>query len=227
VVWFQKDKNGLSLIPNLHGIYIWIQIPKPTSVRFVRPIAKVASDLKKPFFCGDTDPFGINPDTLPGFYVLSYDYVMGDPRLYGESRSATGPMRFSGGGMVQNLHLYAEPPYVPGDDTAHDHVELFNGMFNYNGNKLNVRRDCQTAQTCGTANGALADLWKTHVPDDLTRLDLATLAELHVDSAHTPCPPRAQPVTPRPDRKPQGTYCPRVVDPAGCIDGWVDGDDSP
>jgi hypothetical protein len=208
------------LVPQPSGIRFWIEIPKPTSVRLARPITKGSAaheqaDASKQFFCGrDADAYNIKPTTIPAFYILTYESVRHVPVFLADG---TPLMRFTDSGDVQNLHLYAEPPHS--SDTMEDHVELFTSMFKASdGTPLDLTR--QASGNCSPAEGCLTDLGWSDVPDDLCRYDLATLGELEQYGG----PGHLKPIT----RKPKDdTSCPRVGDPAGCINAWVDGTTSP
>jgi hypothetical protein len=198
------------------GILWSIDIPKPTSVRRARPILKVPGDEGKPFFCGDSDKFGINPATLPGFYVLTYDGVTDPVVLTNLVDGSSSPASFTTKDSVQNIHLYAEPPFVPGGDQGAmvDHIELFDNMFTYQGNPLAVgRTNCAKP----FASGYLTPIGMAAVPNDLDLTDMMTLSELGIVAApFGGFLPATQAVGLRP-----GTQV--VVDPAGCINAWVDG----
>ena len=88
---FGRDDNGRytqpSLKVNRSGIVAEIALHKPSAVVPARIIRKKQpDDDHKRFFEGDATDFNINPDQIPGVYVLTYLKVKGPVRLV----SATG-----------------------------------------------------------------------------------------------------------------------------------------
>jgi hypothetical protein len=167
-----------------YGTYsCWITLPWPNRVVPVRPILRTWDhDGTLPMYGDDAkNVFGVDPDQLPGAYVLQYMYA-GNVTLVGKADSRV----YGGdpGGLI--LHLYSEPPYGACPTT---HIELFNGM---------VRRGDDLGLNLSRGSGVATTLYPdlpANPGGGLAKYDLATLEELGV-SGGTPsqvCPLATQP----------------------------------
>jgi hypothetical protein len=200
---FGRDDMGnptnSSLNANTGQTFAQIVLPKPSSVQRARVIYKMPTDQGKPFFSGDAKDFNINPDSIPGVYILTYSDVTGPVRLVGIAGTSSKPRAFARQPIVLNIHLYSERPF---GSSPMDHIELFNALFTRSdtGKKLNLKHDDKT-----NAQGELTCLSNENPGMQWSRWDIATLYELGVGK----------------DKPGELPRCPAVADPAGCSDAFV------
>ena len=164
--------GGYPLTKDPAGVDVSIALPIPTSIRRFRFFSHGFLSFES-FYTGNiVTTYQANPSSIPTVRILTYDLTCNP-----------GPITFvdKGGNSfpgfptlpsdsVQNIHLYSEPPAA----AAHqDHLPMFNSMFkDSNGNHLDINS--------GKARYHEKKLAHEHVPDDLSRDDLATLAELGI-----------------------------------------------
>jgi hypothetical protein len=201
---FGRDDMGNQTEPwlkaNTGQMFAQIVLPKPSAVQRARLIQKLPGEQSMKFFSGDGKDFNINPDTIPGVYILTYSNVTGPVRLVGVAGTSSRPRTFAPQPIVLNIHLYSERPY--GSEPM-DHIHLFNAMFTRSdtGQTLNLTHDKTNAQ------GQLTCIADEDPGLQWSRWDIATLYELGVGK-DKPAPP-------------PGCIHQAIGDPAGCSDAWV------